>query len=312
MNAPGLGFVLWLGWLALVRPGATDPRWPHALLVLAALVVIPLGLDVVRAEARRVDPLWRRLELARWPAAVLLAVACLFEPGALACALALPWLAVLSGFALLSLLFAFERAPSRTFAFVYAAVGAGWAVLDRAGLRPLGFDPLIVLLTALHFHYAGFALTFTTGLAARELGGRAAAVISAFVIAGLPLVAHGITATQLGFDVRLEAGAAVAMALGGLLSAGLHLRLALRSDLPRFGFVSLARTNFALAGLCLAGSMVLAALYGLRFFPGVPGLELGWMWAVHGSANALGFALPALLGWRLLSRAGRRPAPPER
>jgi hypothetical protein len=50
-----------------------------------------------------------------------------------------------------------------------------------------------VLLTAIHFHYAGFALPLLTGLAGRALGGRIARIASLGVIAGVPLVAFGIT-----------------------------------------------------------------------------------------------------------------------
>ena len=52
---------------------------------------------------------------------------------------------------------------------VYLAVGGGWTVLAWGGLRPLGFAAPIVLLTAVHFHYAGFALPLLTGLAGRNL-----------------------------------------------------------------------------------------------------------------------------------------------
>ena len=54
---------------------------------------------------------------------------------------------------------------------VYLAVGGVWTVIARAGLRPLGFPDLIVLLTAVHFHYAGFALPVLAGLVARASGG---------------------------------------------------------------------------------------------------------------------------------------------
>ena len=54
---------------------------------------------------------------------------------------------------------------------LYLAVGGTWTVIARAGLRPLGFPDLIVLLTAVHFHYAGFALLVLAGLVA----GRSAA-----------------------------------------------------------------------------------------------------------------------------------------
>ena len=46
--------------------------------------------------------------------------------------------------------------------------------------------------------------------------------------------------------------------------------------------------------------MLLAALYGLRFYLPVAWLDIPWMRALHGSANALGFALPALLGWSMV------------
>ena len=43
--------------------------------------------------------------------------------------------------------------------------------------------------------------------------------------------------------------------------------------------------------------MVLSTLYGLRFFDVLPGLDIPWMRALHGTGNALGFALPALMAW---------------
>jgi len=37
------------------------------------------------------------------------------------------------------------------------AVGGAWLVASRLGMRPMGIQEPIVLLTAVHFHYAGFA-----------------------------------------------------------------------------------------------------------------------------------------------------------
>ena len=53
------------------------------------------------------------------------------------------------------------------------------------------------------------------------------------------------------------------------------------------------------SAVCLAGSMVLAALYGSRFHYTISWLDIPWMRAVHGSANALGFGLAGLVGWWL-------------
>lgn len=41
------GGALWLGFLLLTRPGPFDPAWIHALLLLAPLTLLPLGLDLV-------------------------------------------------------------------------------------------------------------------------------------------------------------------------------------------------------------------------------------------------------------------------
>src|SRR4029077_12231627 len=48
-------------------------------------------------------------------------------------------------------------------------VGGGWLVLSRLGVRPLGFEEPIVLLTAVHFHYAAFTTLILIGLSGRRL-----------------------------------------------------------------------------------------------------------------------------------------------
>jgi len=52
--------------------------------------------------------------------------------------------------------------------------------------------------------------------------------------------------------------------------------------------------------------MVLAGLYGTRALFPVAGLDIPWMRALHGSANAIGFALAGVLGWVLAERSGPR------
>jgi hypothetical protein len=181
---------------------------------------------------------------------------------------------------------------------IYAAVGAAWLLADRLGLRPLGFDPAIVLLTAVHFHYAGWLLPIITGLA---LGNSKPSwfhpVVGWTVIAAVPGVAIGITVSQLGFGPGVETTAALLMALGGTGVAAIHVRLALEGRWP----VGLRCLWMAAASSLLAG-MLLAALYGARnFFHPWPWLDLPWMRALHGSVNALGFGFCGLLGWWLAS-----------
>lgn len=305
------GGALWLLFVLLTRPGPFDPAWVHALLLLAPLALLPLGIELVaRSDGRTTGggtgPA-RCLHLAgalQLPAAGLLAVSYLLRQGPVAAGLALPWLAVAGLIALAGLLRLRERGlcPVTELALdaglVYLVVGAAWAVSDRLGFRPLGFPAVIVLLTAVHFHYAGFILPVVTGLAARRTGGRAASLAALGVVAGVPLVAVGITATQLGLGPWIEAIAAWTVAGAGALVAWLHLRLAVRPVYP-----GLARALWTVAALSLAASMGLAALYGSRFhLPQVRRLDIAWMQALHGAANTFGFAAAGLLGWWLAPR----------
>lgn len=56
---------------------------------------------------------------------------------------------------------------------------------------------------------------------------------------------------------------------------------------------------WSVAGLSLAASMVLSILDGVRFYGGIAGLDIPWMRATHGTANAFGFALLGLIAWSL-------------
>jgi hypothetical protein len=65
----------------------------------------------------------------------------------------------------------------------------------------------------------------------------------------------------------------------------------------------LARGLWLIAGVSLAGGMLLAGLHASRLaLPPLPWLDLPWMLALHGTLNAIGFSLAAVLAW---CRAGR-------
>jgi len=306
-----LGTLAWLAFLLLERPTPFDPRWPHAMLLLAVFVLVPLGLALIggvdERERSGSDRLLGWAATAQLPAAALLAGAYTLPQGPLAAALALPWLAV-AGLVAAAGLLRFRARGLRPVAhlvtsggMVFLLVGAAWAVADRLGYRPLGFPPVIVLLTAVHFHFAGFILPVVAGLAIRHTGGASATLAGWGVILGVPAVAVGITGSQLGFGTGVEAAAAWVMAAAAALVAYLHFRLAL---LPRWP--PLASCLWAFAGLSLVASMGFAVLYGSRFFlPHVDWLDIAWMQALHGAANSIGFATAALAGWTLARRSFR-------
>ncbi len=125
------------------------------------------------------------------------------------------------------------------------------------------------------------------------------------MIASVPLVATGITTTQLNFDPLVESLAAWLMAASGGIAAGLHLRLAARGGRP-----VLIRALWGVCGLSLIFGMILAALYGARPFAVLPMLDIPRMRAWHGTADALGFGLIGALAWNLLPFTTASNAPP--
>jgi hypothetical protein len=123
-------------------------------------------------------------------------------------------------------------------------------------------------------------------------------------MAGVPLVAAGITESQLapGFlpPRLLELASSLIMAASGILVGLLQLRLATRA-----GMSALARALMATSGLSLLVPMALAALYALGSFEGVARVDIEAMLRYHGAVNALGFALLGLLSWHLILDGGK-------
>lgn len=303
-----VGALAWIGFVLMRVPGASDAAWAHALLLLAALVVVPLALELFRdgdepAKSARWFGWLERLQL---PAALALLIACWLAPGPSAMAAALPWAALTGIMAWIGI----QRVQAgglrrdldglcRDAALIFALIGGLWTLADRSGFRPIGFDPAIVTLTAVHFHYAGLLLPLMAGLAQRELFFfRLAARAAVGVVLGVPAVAVGITTTQLGVGPSIEAAAGCGLALAGMVVGILHVRLATDSRQPLA-----TRALLAVAGVSLFVGMVLAALYAMRAFVApLPWLGVPQMRMLHGSINAVGFGLCGVLAWRRMAR----------
>lgn len=268
--------------------------WVQFILLLAPFVVVPLALaknqDFHISSSVKIFSLF---------SAVLLLIAHWLAPGWMAGFLACAWL-----FTTLFYLWEFyhfwkDQEQKRSLvqicqliAFLYLCVGAMWAVADRMAWQPMGFDPLIVLLTAVHFHYAGFALVWITSKLLPQVENVTWQYLAGSVVLGVPLTAIGITTSQFDWSPLIEVLAVLVMAVGGLTVGGLHLRLAIVSK-SSLGIRSL----WTIAGLSLIAGMSLAFLYGIRYYYPISFLSIPWMYAVHGSLNSLGFALPALIAW---------------
>lgn len=302
-----MGLAVWAGFLVTRFDGFHGEAWTAALLLFAALVLVPLVLDLLGTHEAP-PPAVRLLRLAavcQLPAALALTAAMALPPGKWAALATLPWLGVTGVIAWAG----FRRFTSEGLrrelhllcadvALMYLAIGGLWVMADRGGIAPLGFNAAIVALTGVHFHYAGLLLPIFAGLAQREMWmSRMASRAAVGVVLGVPAVAAGITATQLGWTPAIEAGTGCGLALAGMAVAVLHVRLALDA---RWSVVS--RILIGIAGASLFFGMVLAALYASRAFAPATGLGLPEMRALHGTVNALGFGLCGVLGWRLAPR----------
>jgi len=263
----------------------------HFLLIAAPLWLVPLCYQLLGFKSSII--------YCGVATGITFAVAYLLPQGMLAAALVLPWWLLGAERAGRELLKPFGlniKSLVRIAAFIFLLVGASWALLDRMGLSVMGFDPIIVLLTAVHFHFAGFLLTTLFYFSLAENKNRFSNLIGIGLLAGAPLVAIGITGSQVGLPQIVESLCVSVMALTGVGVGLLHLYLAFKStDL-------LVKGLWLIGGLCLLAGMTLALLYGWRAHHSLTFLTIPWMYAVHGTLNAVGFAIPALLGWSLTKR----------
>ena len=283
-------------WLALTATGELDAI--ERALALAPLVLVPLALRTAVIGAFQV-PANGFTTTAIWlqPVGALLFAVSLVVPSPtpLAAALATPWLVVtgLLGLAALARTLRDGLTLPETAidaGFAYVSVGAIALLLAHLDLT-FWFDRVIIRLTAVHFHYAGFVLPVAAGLTGRHLGDHSRGFRTAV---GVILVGPALIAVGIAFSPLVEVVAVSAFTVA----------------VAAFGVVVLSRVIptcpqlqgllLGIAAVALPISMALALGYGVSTFTGRSlGLTISTMVALHGSLNAFGFGLCATLGWRL-------------
>ncbi|WP_254762357.1 YndJ family transporter [Natrinema marinum] len=310
------GSGVWLA-LAIGTVGGPVPLSAVELYVaLATLIVVPLGLGLLESTSATAGSLpdrtatpYRVAAAGQFPAALAVVAGLAAPQGTLlAVALVAPWLAVTGAIALAGVRRLLARGPGPLpelaidAALLYVPVAAVFLCLHAAGIS-LRFAPIIVLLTGVHFHYAGFALPLVVGLTGRLVAtgeggfpptaaGRAAAAVTAVIAVGILLIAVGIT-----FSPLLEVIAAVTFSAAVVGFAVLLFRTVVPA-VPR-----LPGALFALAAISLCWTMALALAFAYSALPDTASLvSIPEMIRWHGSVNAFGFALPALLALRSLEK----------
>jgi hypothetical protein len=277
----------------------------EVILIAAPFLIVPLGLWHLDREGVAGTGLRRRglVYFASWCSAILLAISLLLPTGTWAGLLAVPWMLFTYALAGIGLVHFFRHVRSLneqlcySAALVYIAVGGTWAMVSRTGMQVMDFEPTIVLLTAVHFHYAGFALPLLSGLAIRTMTQHhLVRLMILLIIVGIPLVGVGIAG-----DPLVEIIAVGILTAGCVGLAVVQLGIALRCSLEP------ARGLLLVSSLSLLLGMLLAVIYGIGEYRGQQLLGIPLMIPLHGIANSAGFSLAGLYGWRVLRRSAALP-----
>jgi YndJ-like protein len=309
----GLGVSLWL-LIVLARAfGWLELSGLDLILLFALGVIAPLALPLALSGMwqGKLSPLLlelQRLALLICPGAALFGGASLLlKTGPLACAAACAWLLytmllAVSGLSRLRTIRSIALPDAcLALALIYLPIGGAWLAASRLGLRPLGFSPTTVELTAVHFHYITLAALVLAGLIGKVMQDLAPGcprqlyrLAAVSMLASPLLVATGITLTQVTGSHIVESCAALLLALSLIGISLLSLRYLVTTTTPL-----VARGLLVVSSVAVFFTMLLAIAYAVGAATGAWTITIPQMIAVHGWTNALAFGFCGLLGWRL-------------
>jgi YndJ-like protein len=296
------GLVAWLVLLLGTTADSASTELIHKILLFGVLVVVPLGLSLVPPPPDR-NRLYNVAVALQSLAATLTVISFFLDKGIVAAALATGTLIVY----ILIALYGLSRLISHGSPFplpelsidaglLYLPVAGAWLVVYRLGIQPFGYGETIILLTAVHFHFAGFAAPIIAGMNGRVLATRnypeslfATSIFA--IVAAMPLVAAGLTFTPvLGLAGTL------------LLSTGLVLLAALTLGWVRPTIAHPGKQILLILGaLASCAAMVLATLYSYSLATHTLILTIPKMAMTHGILNAFGFVACDLFVWSTIA-----------
>lgn len=308
-----LGSAVWAGLAVAARTGIAQIGAIELLFLFAPLVIVPLGTELgsmltprCGTLERPFSPLFDRIARRAQPfAAASVVVALLLPPGHLAGTFSSGWLLLCLLMAGSGLIAAFsapqEDSGSPRFtlfsltlliARIDLVVGAIWLVASRLGMRPLGIQEPIGLLTAVHFHFAGFATAMiaaaTLRFSAHRASERLLKWVVSFAIAMPYLVAIGFVISP-----------ALKMLAAIIFSASIAALAVILRPLARQSSQREGRILLQVAATSVFAAMVLSTVYAISDFAGSDMLPIPQMARTHGILNAFGFCMAGLLGWIL-------------
>lgn len=174
------------------------------------------------------------------------------------------------------------------FGLIYLAGGGFWFFAYAAHMQMMQFGPLIILLTAVHFHYSAFLIPIFNGLLGRIIRKNRILYswITSVILFSPLLIALGIT-----FSKTLDV-----IAVGIYMAAlYLHAFLVFTTDFRSRMGKCLIRLSSAVLMITITFSMI----YSFGVFRQDVTLTINQMIWIHGFVNAFFVILPALIGWRI-------------
>lgn len=281
-------------WLALgvaALAFETEIDWTVWLFLLAPLVLVPIGFEVVEGPA-----VLRGLLMF---SACFVATSFLMPVGMIAGLLAAAWLLAAVAVAFSNALVFVVRPTLARACFAIAGIdlvfAAGWLVVSRLGVEPMGFEEPIVLLTAVHFHFAGFVNAVIVGALVRGGARRPVMTVATIGVLICPyLVAVGFVVST---GVKFLAIAALASCL---------VVVAVMMIANRRLFPIEARPWLVASGSSIVLGMVLACVYGWGEYVAVEFIDIPQMARFHGTLNALGFGFCGLRAAGLITGQVRK------
>ncbi|WP_078551423.1 YndJ family protein [Bacillus alkalicellulosilyticus] len=295
-----IGLLVWLVTLFLLQLPIVE-----RLLLFAMFVVVPLALSLTETKYR--DGTYFKTYVTcvyLYPAAVILAfLSFLFPPGLLAGVLALGWL-IWTG---LVFLFGLQRLLARGFYIIeevsidiglmYLILGGAWFTIFQFGLDVMGFGALIILLTAIHFHFSAFITPIFAGLLGRVIRQSAAPMPMSYQVATI-----GIMISSLGIALGITYSRVIEFSFVLIFVSCLWIYTYLIVVTHRKRIVNkIAYTLLAISSITLLFTMTLSIYYGLGRLLNLTLITIPDMVWLHGIGNAFGFVFLGVIGWLLLS-----------
>ncbi len=294
-NSATVGAFAWTALCAYAGAGKAPLGVIELLFLFAALVIVPLGMALgEKVAAIGSHRLELALEMFQPFAAAMITASFWMTPGPTAMIASLPWAGLCFAIALMGALALIKARSLSAFAAnlgrIDLSIAAAWLLASRLGMRPLGIQEPIILLTGVHFSYTGFASAMILSAATKSCPRSNIADFlrwfSALVLFVPFVVAAGFVYSPF---LKMSAGVLLAASMIGMAAVQLVIAGSVSSRVSR---AYLYTSSFA-----VAAGMGIAAMYAVGDWLHRDWLPIPKVAQTHGVLNAIGFALCGILGW---------------